>query len=143
MTELDFAIKVNLSAQQLLLSLIMEAIEESEFCFSQLNNSCRKMMSFLTEAKLIYCLLCFITVLTVILNLLVIISISHFRQRYYFSTKCLCFSSCNATSCNPWINDENISDFQVTDGLVNFYKNIIATIMLWCFYVYFWSIDHV
>ncbi|XP_056245786.1 trace amine-associated receptor 13c-like [Seriola aureovittata] len=58
----------------------MEALEEAELCFPQLNNSCRKMMHSHLEAMLIYSLLSFITVLTVVLNLLVIISISHFRQ---------------------------------------------------------------
>ncbi|XP_022597006.1 trace amine-associated receptor 13c-like [Seriola dumerili] len=58
----------------------MEALEEAELCFSQLNNSCRKTMHSHSEAMLIYSLLSFITLLTVFLNLLVIISISHFRQ---------------------------------------------------------------
>uniref|UniRef100_A0A3B4URX1 Trace amine-associated receptor 13c-like n=2 Tax=Seriola dumerili TaxID=41447 RepID=A0A3B4URX1_SERDU len=62
------------------LSLNMEALEEDELCFPQLNNSCRKTMRSHLEATLIYTLLSFITVLTVVLNLLVIISISHFRQ---------------------------------------------------------------
>ncbi|XP_056245509.1 trace amine-associated receptor 13c-like [Seriola aureovittata] len=58
----------------------MESLEEDELCFSQLNNSCRKTMHSHSEAMFIYSLLSFITLLTVVLNLLVIISISHFRQ---------------------------------------------------------------
>ncbi|XP_023255437.1 trace amine-associated receptor 13c-like [Seriola lalandi dorsalis] len=60
----------------------MEALEEAELCFPQLNTSCRKMMRPHLEDMLIYSLLSFITLLTVVLNLLVIISISHFRQLY-------------------------------------------------------------
>ncbi|XP_023250896.1 trace amine-associated receptor 9-like [Seriola lalandi dorsalis] len=58
----------------------MEALEEAELCFPQLNTSCRKMMRPHWEDMLIYSLLSCITLLTVVLNLLVIISISHFRQ---------------------------------------------------------------
>ncbi|XP_022595863.1 trace amine-associated receptor 13c-like [Seriola dumerili] len=58
----------------------MEALEEDELCLPQLNNSCWKMMHSHLEATLICSLLSFITLLTVVLNLLVIISISHFRQ---------------------------------------------------------------
>ncbi|XP_023250928.1 trace amine-associated receptor 13c-like [Seriola lalandi dorsalis] len=58
----------------------MESLEEAELCFPQLNNSCRKTMNYHGGATLILSLLCCITLLTVVLNLLVIISISHFRQ---------------------------------------------------------------
>nr|XP_033474218.1 trace amine-associated receptor 13c-like [Epinephelus lanceolatus] len=59
----------------------MEILEESELCFPQLlNSSCRKPKRSLTEAVLLFSLLSFISLLTVILNLLVIISISHFKQ---------------------------------------------------------------
>ncbi|XP_056245507.1 trace amine-associated receptor 13c-like [Seriola aureovittata] len=58
----------------------MEALEEDELCLPQLNNSCWKMMHSHLEATLICSLLSCITLLTVVLNLLVIISISHFRQ---------------------------------------------------------------
>ncbi|XP_029386579.1 trace amine-associated receptor 13c-like [Echeneis naucrates] len=58
----------------------MEAHEEDEFCFPQLNSSCRRTSRSHSEALLINCLLSIITLLTVVLNLLVIISISHFRQ---------------------------------------------------------------
>ncbi|XP_044072731.1 trace amine-associated receptor 13c-like [Siniperca chuatsi] len=58
----------------------MEVLEEDKLCFPQLNTSCRKTMLPHWEATLIYSLLSCITLLTVVLNLLVIISISHFRQ---------------------------------------------------------------
>ncbi|XP_042338315.1 trace amine-associated receptor 13c-like [Plectropomus leopardus] len=59
----------------------METEEGSELCFPQLlNSSCRKPKRPQTEAVLIFSLLSFISVFTVTLNLLVIISISHFKQ---------------------------------------------------------------
>ncbi|XP_018527025.1 trace amine-associated receptor 13c-like [Lates calcarifer] len=60
---------------------MMETMEENELCFPQLlNSSCRKLKRTHTEAMFIYILLSSISVLTVTLNLLVIISISHFKQ---------------------------------------------------------------
>nr|XP_046260198.1 trace amine-associated receptor 13c-like [Scatophagus argus] len=61
-------------------SLTMETIKETELCFPQLNSSCKKPTHPYTEAMLIYVLLSSISLITVTLNLLVIISISHFRQ---------------------------------------------------------------
>ncbi|XP_028446205.1 trace amine-associated receptor 13c-like [Perca flavescens] len=59
----------------------METLEGTELCFPQLlNTSCRKPMRPHFESMLIYILLSSISLLTVTLNLLVIISISHFRQ---------------------------------------------------------------
>ncbi|XP_041807121.1 trace amine-associated receptor 13c-like [Chelmon rostratus] len=58
----------------------METLEGTEVCFPQLNNSCRKPMHPHFEARLIYILLSSISLLTAALNLLVIISISHFKQ---------------------------------------------------------------
>ncbi|KAM4560427.1 trace amine-associated receptor 13c-like [Odontesthes bonariensis] len=49
-------------------------------CFPNLNSSCRRLVRPRSEAALLYTLLAFISLLTVMLNLLVIISISHFRQ---------------------------------------------------------------
>nr|XP_020444870.1 trace amine-associated receptor 13c-like [Monopterus albus] len=60
----------------------MEDFEETELCFPQVNTSCRKRMIPQFKAMLIYSLLSCITILTVVLNLLVIISVSHFRQLY-------------------------------------------------------------
>ncbi|KAK2814547.1 hypothetical protein Q5P01_000273 [Channa striata] len=52
----------------------------SELCFPQINTSCRKQTRPQSESMLIYFLMSFISLLTVVLNLLVIISISYFRQ---------------------------------------------------------------
>uniref|UniRef100_A0AAQ4P4W9 G-protein coupled receptors family 1 profile domain-containing protein n=1 Tax=Gasterosteus aculeatus aculeatus TaxID=481459 RepID=A0AAQ4P4W9_GASAC len=53
----------------------------AELCFPQLlNTSCRKPGRHAAEAVFLYVLLSCMSLLTVILNLLVIISISHFRQ---------------------------------------------------------------
>ncbi|XP_069011350.1 trace amine-associated receptor 13c-like [Embiotoca jacksoni] len=66
------------SVQQLLLSLVME---ETELCFPELfNTSCRRPKRPYFENMLIYIPLSSISLVTVILNLLVIISIAHFRQ---------------------------------------------------------------
>ncbi|XP_026232574.1 trace amine-associated receptor 13c-like [Anabas testudineus] len=60
---------------------MMELLEETELCFPQLpNTSCRIATSSHSVTLLTYTLLSFISVLTVTLNLLVIISISHFKQ---------------------------------------------------------------
>ncbi|KAK2814447.1 hypothetical protein Q5P01_000453 [Channa striata] len=59
----------------------METQEEAELCFPQLLNiSCKKNTRPQSESMLIYLLLSFMSLLTVVLNLLVIVSISHFRQ---------------------------------------------------------------
>ncbi|KAM9347737.1 trace amine-associated receptor 13c-like [Symphorus nematophorus] len=59
----------------------MESLEGAELCFPQLlNASCTKPMRPHFEAMLTQILLFFISLLTAALNLLVIISISHFKQ---------------------------------------------------------------
>ncbi|XP_031157319.1 trace amine-associated receptor 13c-like [Sander lucioperca] len=59
----------------------METQDGAELCFPQLfNTSCRKLTPPRFEVMLIHILLYFISLLTVALNLLVIISVSHFRQ---------------------------------------------------------------
>uniref|UniRef100_UPI0037E8B070 trace amine-associated receptor 4-like n=1 Tax=Semicossyphus pulcher TaxID=241346 RepID=UPI0037E8B070 len=59
----------------------MEAEDRVELCFPQLlNTSCRKPVSTWPEALLLHIGLSSISLLTVALNLLVIISVSHFRQ---------------------------------------------------------------
>ncbi|XP_075334905.1 trace amine-associated receptor 13c-like [Odontesthes bonariensis] len=59
----------------------MEIQDGAELCFPQLfNTSCRKPAPPWTEVVLLHILPSFISVLTVTLNLLVIISVSHFRQ---------------------------------------------------------------
>ncbi|XP_029968091.1 trace amine-associated receptor 8a-like [Salarias fasciatus] len=76
---------------------------ETELCFPQLfNTSCWKPKRPLSKAVLIYSLLSFISLLTASLNLLVIISISHFKQLH--------------TSTNFFLLSLAVSDFFV--GLV-------------------------
>uniref|UniRef100_A0A7N6B6C4 G-protein coupled receptors family 1 profile domain-containing protein n=1 Tax=Anabas testudineus TaxID=64144 RepID=A0A7N6B6C4_ANATE len=59
----------------------METLEEAELCFPQLlNTSCKKHKRSHSEAVITYTLMSSVSLLTVVLNLLVIISISHFRQ---------------------------------------------------------------
>ncbi|KAM9347755.1 trace amine-associated receptor 13c-like [Symphorus nematophorus] len=59
----------------------METLEEIELCFPQLlNTSCMKPTQPHFETMLIYILLSSIALITAALNLLVIISISHFKQ---------------------------------------------------------------
>ncbi|XP_054643382.1 trace amine-associated receptor 13c-like [Dunckerocampus dactyliophorus] len=60
---------------------MMEMEDQSELCFPQLINiSCRKPTSHWSESVVLTVLLSIICIFTVVLNLLVIISISHFRQ---------------------------------------------------------------
>ncbi|XP_055366249.1 trace amine-associated receptor 13c-like [Betta splendens] len=58
----------------------MEMMKDVKLCFPLLNTSCKRHSRTHTEAMLIYTLLPSMSVLTAVLNLLVIISISHFRQ---------------------------------------------------------------
>ncbi|XP_036965865.1 trace amine-associated receptor 13c-like [Acanthopagrus latus] len=59
----------------------METLEDTELCFPELlNSSCRKTIRPHLETTLISILLSFSSLLTAALNLLVIISISHFKQ---------------------------------------------------------------
>ncbi|XP_020791872.2 trace amine-associated receptor 13c-like [Boleophthalmus pectinirostris] len=56
-------------------------METTELCFPELHNiSCRKPQPDSSDVLLSYNLLCLISLLTVTMNLLVIISIAHFRQ---------------------------------------------------------------
>ncbi|XP_075960667.1 trace amine-associated receptor 13c-like [Anarhichas minor] len=69
------------TAASCLLFLTMNSFEEAELCFPELlNSSCRKAMRPHSVSMLTYILLSSISLLTVTLNLLVIISISHFKQ---------------------------------------------------------------
>lgn len=59
----------------------MNSLDRTELCYPELlNSSCRGSTRPRSEAVLLYALLSSISVLTVALNLLVIISISHFKQ---------------------------------------------------------------
>ncbi|XP_068602693.1 trace amine-associated receptor 13c-like [Brachionichthys hirsutus] len=58
----------------------METIAEGELCYQHLNNSCRISAQPHTEDLLIYALLSSVSLTTVTLNLLVIASITHFRE---------------------------------------------------------------
>uniref|UniRef100_UPI0037E7D406 trace amine-associated receptor 13c-like n=1 Tax=Semicossyphus pulcher TaxID=241346 RepID=UPI0037E7D406 len=58
----------------------VEPHDGAELCLPQLNSSCTKPTHPHTEAMLIYVLLSCTSLITVALNLLVIISVSHFRQ---------------------------------------------------------------
>ncbi|KAF7644905.1 hypothetical protein LDENG_00213850, partial [Lucifuga dentata] len=60
---------------------MMKTSERTELCFPELlNTSCRKSIRPQYETMITYILMSSICLLTVVLNLLVIISISHFRQ---------------------------------------------------------------
>ncbi|XP_019961045.2 trace amine-associated receptor 9-like [Paralichthys olivaceus] len=74
----------------------MEALEEVELCFPHINTSCRR--TTLPHSELIYSGLSCVTLLTVVLNLLVIISISHFRQ-LHTTTNLLLLSLAVADFC--------------------------------------------
>ncbi|MEQ2308986.1 hypothetical protein AMECASPLE_033956, partial [Ameca splendens] len=58
----------------------MDSSRNSSLCFPNHNSSCRRLLLPLSETVLFHTLLTLISLLTVMLNLLVIISISHFRQ---------------------------------------------------------------
>ncbi|XP_031156261.1 trace amine-associated receptor 13c-like [Sander lucioperca] len=88
----------------------MEILQEVELCFPQLlNTSCKKPMRTHFEIVLSYIILSSITLLTTTLNLLVIISISHFKQLY--------------TPTNLLLLSLAVSDFFV--GLLMFFQIIL------------------
>ncbi|XP_068185947.1 trace amine-associated receptor 13c-like [Antennarius striatus] len=59
----------------------MSSFDEDELCFPELlNSSCRRTIRPHFESMLVHIVLSFISIVTVILNILVIISISHFKQ---------------------------------------------------------------
>ncbi|XP_037542136.1 trace amine-associated receptor 13c-like [Nematolebias whitei] len=96
----------------------MDTLKVAELCFPQLtNNSCKKPSQKNFENIFIYVLLSCICFLTVILNLLVIISISHFRQLH--------------TPSNLFLRSLALSDFLV--GLVVMPVRMLLTESCWFF----------
>ncbi|XP_034002412.1 trace amine-associated receptor 3-like [Trematomus bernacchii] len=94
----------------------METSQRDELCFPQLfNKSCRKPMLAQSDVLLAYILLSFIALITAALNLLVIISISHFRQLH--------------TPTNLLILSLAVSDFLV--GLIFMPVEILLTEACW------------
>lgn len=62
---------------------MMETPKGTELCFPQLlNDSCKKPMPSQSHTLFVHTVISSISLFTVVLNLLVIISISHFRCRY-------------------------------------------------------------
>lgn len=58
----------------------MDSTGDPSLCFANLNSSCKRLNQTFSETAVLKSLLASISLVTVILNLLVIISISHFRQ---------------------------------------------------------------
>ncbi|XP_024858653.1 trace amine-associated receptor 13c-like [Kryptolebias marmoratus] len=95
----------------------METLDGDELCFPQINTSCKKPLQHYAENIFIYILLSCISLLTVTLNLLVIISISHFRQLH--------------TPTNIFLLSLAVSDFLV--GLFLMTIEILQTGGCWFF----------
>ncbi|XP_067372046.1 trace amine-associated receptor 13c-like [Channa argus] len=94
----------------------MEVHDGAELCFPQLlNTSCRKPLISWSEVVFFRCLLSSLSVLTVALNLLVIISISHFRQLH--------------TPTNLLLLSLSVSDFIV--GLVTLPGEMLRKTSCW------------
>ncbi|KAM4537993.1 trace amine-associated receptor 13c-like [Fundulus diaphanus] len=58
----------------------MDGGRDSSLCFPHHNSSCRRLRTPLSHTALFHILLTLVSLLTVMLNLLVVVSISHFRQ---------------------------------------------------------------
>ncbi|XP_026152221.1 trace amine-associated receptor 13c-like [Mastacembelus armatus] len=93
----------------------MEVEDGAELCFPQLNTSCRKPTFPGSDVLILHIVLYFVSVLTVALNLLIIISISHFRQLH--------------TNTNTLLLSLAVSDFLV--GLVPMPGEILRQTGCW------------
>ncbi|XP_030613324.1 trace amine-associated receptor 13c-like [Archocentrus centrarchus] len=93
----------------------MEIQKSAELCYPQLNSSCRKPTLHWSKAVLLNVVLSFISLITAALNLLVIISVSHFRQLH--------------TSTNIILLSLAVSDFLV--GLLLMPLEIIRNRACW------------
>ncbi|XP_068602790.1 trace amine-associated receptor 13c-like [Brachionichthys hirsutus] len=115
----------------------METLEETDLCFPEIfNASCRKQKHSHSEAVLIYIVMPFTSLLTVTLNLLVIVSIAHFKQLHtptnllllslacsdFFVGVLLCFHILISDGCwalgNLMCGLFNIVDFTCTSASV-------------------------
>ncbi|XP_041858033.1 trace amine-associated receptor 13c-like [Melanotaenia boesemani] len=108
----------------------MELQDRAELCFPQLfNMSCRKPTRHWSETVLLNLLLFFISLTTIAINLLVIISVSHFRQLH--------------TPTNILLLSLAVSDFLV--GLVLMPGEIFRSTFCWIFgdimCALFWYLD--
>ncbi|PWA13766.1 hypothetical protein CCH79_00017150, partial [Gambusia affinis] len=91
-------------------NILMEIQDRSDLCFPLLlNSSCRKPTLHWSEVVLLNSVLLFISLITVVLNLLIIISVSHFRQT---STYRLGFKNLH-TPTNILLLSLGVSDFFV------------------------------
>ncbi|KAM9710576.1 trace amine-associated receptor 13c-like [Menidia menidia] len=105
----------------------MEIRDGAELCFPLLrNSSCRRPTLHWSEAVLLNILLAFISLITVTLNLLVIISISHFRQLH--------------TPTNILLLSLAVSDFLV--GLVLMPGEIMRNTACWILGDFMCSLDN-